>query len=625
MPSRPNFDRGRGTLTGIRITLGFVACLLAATVSQGSQIIRGSLSTDSVTAGAVEYAILLPDSYSPNGKRLPLLLLLHGAGGDREQLARLEPQISEMWASNDLPKMVVATPSVGTGSIYLDSYDGQERWESFVMDEFLPHLRRRYQVSHERKTTMVTGSSMGGFGSLRLGFKYPEIFGALAAMQPGAWPGLTWDQVPERNKIRSPERIGNLFGDPFDHERFQRENPASIVEGASSRLQDSAIYIEVGDEDGFGFVEGVDFMHRLLWRHRIPHEFRLVRWADHAGSTVMERSRDRFRFLARYLEQPAAPEPAVERFRKRMAESHRLRGMEPFGFWPNSTLRSYSSGDGLENHHRAVLDSEEVRKELGVIRIADISYASSTGTDPARQSLDIFIREGLTDAPVVLYVHGGGWVRGDKERALFKPGFLVPRGFLFASMNYRFHPEASLSEMAQDVASAAVWLKLHAAKYGGDGSRIVLMGHSAGAHLVAVVGSNQAFLEEAGASLSDISGVVAVDTAMLNVPARMETARESQFQVFGRASESWTKVSPWHHIEEGKGIPPFLLLISDGRAVSLEQAVSLSSKLEENGIEALTHEGKGRAHTPLDTYLGVDGDESTRILLEFLGRHAGVR
>ena len=612
------------TLTETRLTLGLIACSLVMPFAHGSQIIRDSLPTNLVTAGSVEFAILLPDGYAPDGEALPLLLLLHGGGGDREHLSRLAPQISEMWAAGDLPRMVVATPSVATGSIYLDSHDGKERWEAFVMGEFLPHLRGRFQLGRQREKTMVTGISMGGIGSLRLGFKYPETFGAVAAMEPAAWPGLTWDAIPDRSKFRSPEHIASLFGDPFDHDRFERENPASIIESDPSRLQDSAIYIEIGDRDGYGFVEGADFMHRLLWRHRIPHEFRLVRWADHVGSTIMERSRDRFRFLARYLEQPVSPEAAVERFRKRMAETQRLRGMEPFGFWPNSTLRSYSSGNGAVDHERAVRDSEEVRRELGVIRIPDVAYASNPGTDPARQSLDMYIREGLKDAPVILYVHGGGWVRGDKKRALFKPAFLVPRGYLFASMNYRFHPEASLSEMAQDVASAMVWLKQHAAKYGGDGSRIVLMGHSAGAHLVAVVGSNQAFVEEAGASLSDINGVVAVDTAMLNVPARMETARESQFQVFGRAPEAWTQVSPWHHIEEGKGIPPFLLLISDGRAVSREQALMLSSKLEGHGIEALTHEGKGRAHTPLDTYLGVDGDESTRTLLEFLGRHAGL-
>ena len=607
-------------LPDIRLACGVVACSFVAVVAHGSQIIRESLPTSLVSAGSVEYAILLPDSYSPDGERLPLLLLLHGAGGDREQLARFEPQISEMWGANELPRMAVAIPSVATGSIYLDSYDGKNRWESFVMEEFLPHLRSKYHVSRERETTMVTGTSMGGFGTLRLGFKYPETFGALAAMEPGAWPGLTWDEVPDRNKIRSSESIANLFGDPFDHERFQRENPASIVESAPSRLQESAIYIEVGDRDAFGFVEGVDFMHRLLWRHRIPHEYRLVRWADHVGSTVMERSRDRFHFLARYLEQPTAPEPSVESFRRRMAESHRARGMEPFGFWPNSTLRPYDTGDGLESR-RAVRDSKEVRTKRGVIRIADVPFARNPGTDPLRQSMDIYIREGLTDAPVVLYVHGGGWIRGDKTRALFKPAYLVPKGYLFASMNYRFHPEASLAEMAADVATAAVWLKQHASKYGGDGARITLMGHSAGGHLVALVGANQIFMEDAGGTLSDLAGVVVIDSAMLNVPARMETAGQSQVRVFGSAPQRWIPVSPWHHVEAGKGMPPYLLFTSDGRAISQEQAAMLTAKLEQHGIEVSFHEGKGRAHTPLDTYIGVEGDASTGILLDFLRRH----
>ena len=604
----------------LRLALGLIGCFFAVAVAHGSQIIRESLPTSLVSAGAVEYAILLPDGYSPDGERFPLLLLLHGAGGDREKIARTEPQIAEMWASNEIPRMVVVTPSVATGSIYMDSYDGKERWESFLMDEFLPHLRARYHVSRERETTMVSGGSMGGLGCLRLGFKYPGTFGAVAAIHPATWPGLTWDEVPDRNKIRPAERIANLFGDPFDHQRFQRENPASIVESDPSRLLDSAIYIEVGEQDGFGFVEGTDFMHRLLWRHRIPHEYRLVRWADHVGSTVVERSRDRFRFLGRYLQQPTAPEPAVERFRERMAERHRARGLEPFGFWPNSTLRSYGPEDGFESG-RAVRDSEEVRKERGVIRIADVPYATTPGTDPLRQSMDIYLRDGLTDAPVVLYVHGGGWIRGDKTRALFKPAYLVPEGYLFASMNYRFHPEASLAKMAADVASAAVWLKQHAPKYGGDGTRIVLMGHSAGGHLVALVGANQTFMEDAGGSLSDLAGVVVIDSAMLNVPARMETAGQSQIRVFGSAVEGWVPVSPWHHVEAGKGIPPYLLFTSDGREISHEQAATLSAKFEQHRIEASSHEGKGRAHTPLDTYLGVEGDASTGILLDFLHRH----
>lgn len=605
-----------------RIKLGFLAMSACAAPAQEPQLIRESLQTGLVAAGSVEYAVLLPEGYSEDGERHPFLLMLHGAGGDREQLARFAPQIREMWISGELPGLVVATPSVASGSIYMDSHDGEDRWETFIMSEFLPHLRARYRITHDRGATMVTGISMGGFGSLRLGFKHPETFGAVAAMEPGAWPGLTWDAVPDRNKIRSAERIASLFGDPFDHDRFQLENPASIVDSDPSRLEDSAIYLEVGDEDGFGFMEGVDYMHRLLWRHRVRHEYRLVRWADHVGSSLSERSRNRFRFLARYLGQPSEREPAVESFRARMAESHRSRGMEPFGFWPHSTFRTYSSGNASLDNRRAARDSEEVRKQRGVIRIADIPYASRQGVDAKRQSLDIYFREGMGNAPVVLYVHGGGWIRGDKSRALFKPAALVPEGYLFASMNYRFHPEASLAEMAQDVATAVAWLMEHAAKYGGDGSRIVLMGHSAGAHLVSVVGTNPAFMDEAGAALGSLSGVVAIDTAMLHVPMRMATARASQQRVFGRDPDAWTPVSPWHHVREGSGIPGFLLLISDGRELSREQAAVMQERLLAAGVEATTHEGKGRAHTPLDTYIGVPGDESSQIVLQFLRRHA---
>ena len=602
-----------------RLTIALLLCSLTA---PASQIIRESLSTQLVIAGAVDYGILLPDDYSAQGERLPLLLFLHGAGGDREQLVRFQEQVDEMWASGDLPKMAIVTPSIGTGSIYLDSYDAKNKWETFIMSELLPHLRKTYPVSRDRETTMLSGISVGGFGSLRLGFKYPETFGALAAMEPGAWPGTTWDEVPDRNKIRTAASIANLFGDPFDHERFQRENPASILDNSPQRLANSAIYMEVGDEDGFGFMEGVDFIHRLMWRHNIPHEYRLVRWADHIGSTISERSRDRFRFLARYLSQPTPPEPAREAYRENMSKGHQSRGMKPFGFWPNNTTRAMDTKDGAENNRRALHDSAELRRKRGVVRIADIAYDSKPGVDPKRLSLDVYLCDGLKDAPVVLYVHGGGWVRGDKSRALFKPAKLVPEGYLFASMNYRFRPHVSLSEMAEDVATATVWIRDHARQYGGDPSKLFIMGHSAGAHLVAAVATNEQFMKAAGGSLSDLTGVIPIDTAMYNVPLALKGAAGAQSQAFGDDPAAWTPVSPWHHVASGKGIPPFLLFASDGRDTIPKQIRPLIKKLEASGIEASMHEGKGRAHSPLDTYLGVEGDESTAVLMKFLARHS---
>ena len=233
----------------------------------------------------------------------------------------------------------------------------------------------------------------------------------------------------------------------------------------------------------------------------------------------MERSCDLYRFLARYLEPPAPPEPAMEASRARAAESHRARGMEPFGCRPQSTRRSYDSGPA--DQRRALRDSEELSKEQGVIRIPEIPYDESPGAEPSSQSVDVFTRQGLATAPAVLYVQGGLWVRGDKRRALFKAAALVPEGYLFASMTYRFRPRVTLSDMARDVAAAAAWPRTQAAKYGGDGLSVFLMGHSAGAHLVSGVGTYGRFLSDAGGALANLAGVAAIDTAMYNMPLQM--------------------------------------------------------------------------------------------------------
>jgi S-formylglutathione hydrolase len=215
------------------------------------------------------------------------------------------------------------------------------------MKEFIPHIRATYNVSQDRSKTAVTGISMGGIGSLRLAFKYPEVFGAVAAMEPAMWPGLQWDQVPPQHKFRDPAMMERLFGKPFDDAYWEANNPASIAAANAAKLRqaDLAIYLECGDSDAFGFHEAAEFLHRVLWDNRIPHEYRLVRWADHVGDTVQERSTDRFGFLARFLT-PAPPDPAVERFRKQRALQYRAMGFEPFPFWPAEPVRLEAADKG---------------------------------------------------------------------------------------------------------------------------------------------------------------------------------------------------------------------------------------------------------------------------------------
>ena len=102
---------------------------------------------------------------------------------------------------------------------------------------------------------------------------------------------------------------------------------------------------------------------------------------------------------------------------------------------------------------------------------------------------------------------------GGRQGALGQFG----KGWAFASANYRLVPQATVEQQAADVASAIAWLRANAAKEGLDPDRIVLMGHSAGAHLVALVGTDPHYLKAAGVPMGAVKGVVLLDGAGYDV------------------------------------------------------------------------------------------------------------
>jgi S-formylglutathione hydrolase len=209
---------------------------------------------------------------------------------------------------------VVVTPNVQR-SLYMDFHDGSQKWETFLVTEMIPELRRRYGLSPERSKTVVTGVSMGGLGSLRLGFDHPEVFGGLAALEAGIEPALAFDDVRMRNRFqRNDAFFKSIFGDPVDRELWKRSNPANMVIANRGKIVASklAIYIEVGDLDMFHLDEGVEFLHRVMWDHGVPHEYRLVRGADHLGKTMQPRMRDALKFLDREVLRPPAPDTSFE-------------------------------------------------------------------------------------------------------------------------------------------------------------------------------------------------------------------------------------------------------------------------------------------------------------------------
>ncbi|MEW6131247.1 MAG: alpha/beta hydrolase-fold protein [Acidobacteriota bacterium] len=305
----------------IRKTYPLFSLLFVCLFYQGvfaSQLVDAKVETKLVLS-PVEYAALLPDGYE-QAKDLPLLLFLHGGGGDKSFLTRMRPIFDEMWKAGTLPPMVVITPSAAR-SFYMDYKDGSQKWETFIVTEFIEHLRAKFKVTRERQATLLSGISMGGMGSLRLAFKYPEKFGAVAALEPGIDPVLKWKDLSSRYKFyRGQDLMETIFGKPFDEAYWEANNVATLatVKADKLRAANLSIYIEAGDEDLFYLHEATEFLHRILWDKQIAHEYHLVRGADHVGRTIRPRAIEALGFIARYLN-PPPPDPEVEAARKRLA------------------------------------------------------------------------------------------------------------------------------------------------------------------------------------------------------------------------------------------------------------------------------------------------------------------
>ena len=291
----------------------------------GQKLVEGSIVSELVP-GPVEYYALLPPGYvteqgaEHGAEPLPLVLNLHGGGGSGEVLKRQQPIFERLWASGELPPLVIVTPSVTPRCFYMDFEDGSERWESFLVGPFLEHLRGRFAVRSDRRGTLVTGISMGGMGSLRLAFKHPQLFGAVAAMEPGIEPIDDWsDMRPKHRFWRADELMQSAYGAPVDREYWNANNPAPIAQRRAAELRDAGlrIFLEAGDEDLFWLYEGAEFLHQVLWRERIRHEYHLYLGAEHVGRTLGPRTEVAYRFLAAGLSDPE-PDPAVAAARRRI-------------------------------------------------------------------------------------------------------------------------------------------------------------------------------------------------------------------------------------------------------------------------------------------------------------------
>lgn len=222
----------------------------------------------------------------------------------------------------------------------------------------------------------------------------------------------------------------------------------------------------------------------------------------------------------------------------------------------------------------------------------DLAYGRN-----ALQKLDVYHPKNSHSSsklPVLIFVHGGGWSRGDKAPHAVKGIAYAQKDIVFANLNYRLAPQTVHPEQVTDIALAIKYVHENISKWGGDPERIYLMGHSAGAHLVDLVATNQKFLNELHVNPACLAGVISLDTASLDLLERMKDDSPELNMVgpmidsaFGKDPKVLKDGSPTLNIQPGVKYPPFLMFCGSRRLNAVSQHNVYSKKLNSVGGQSL--------------------------------------
>lgn len=262
----------------------------------------------------------------------------------------------------------------------------------------------------------------------------------------------------------------------------------------------------------------------------------------------------------------------------------------------------------------------------------DIPYASPAH---ARQVLDVHAPAGAKGAPVVFWIHGGGWQTGEKHMVALKPKAFTDAGVVFVSINHRLLPHVDMGTINRDVAAALGWVHRNIATHGGDPTRLLVMGHSSGGQLAALMCTDDRYIKAEGLSLTSIKGCVPVDADTFDVPAIIEMAETrsrvhhlplptyGHRQKFGDDPAKHRDYSAVTHVSRGKGIPPFLILHIAGHPDTGAQARRLAAVLEAAGVSAKVVAGRETTHASINDKLGEPDDPVTKELFAFVNAAVG--
>lgn len=237
-----------------------------------------------------------------------------------------------------------------------------------------------------------------------------------------------------------------------------------------------------------------------------------------------------------------------------------------------------------------------------------------------RQYLELFTKERAGRAPLVVYLHGGGWSAGSPRAGSggAQAEFFTSRGFAYATVGYRYVPVVAVEEQLADVARAIAYLKNQPAV---DARRIILVGHSSGAHMAALLGTDPSHFKAARLDFQAIRGVVLLDPAVLDVAPIMAAGGptvDRYFRpAFGADPARWSILSPLKQAEVPNA-PGWLILHDSNNLLAGAQGGDLAASLAAAGARAAVLPVAGTTHVRLNDEIGRAGDPASEAIAAFL-------
>ena len=247
--------------------------------------------------------------------------------------------------------------------------------------------------------------------------------------------------------------------------------------------------------------------------------------------------------------------------------------------------------------------------------VKDIDYVAGVEYPEGKDRLDLYIPQGVRNAPVIFSLHGGALSMGDRREESFVGQRFAAAGYLTVVASYRLSPQVSHPAHIQDAAAAFAWVKRNIREHGGDPDRIIAIGHSAGAYLAMLLATDSRYLAAHKLSPSDIKGVVPVSGFFwVDKPG---VAPDRPTYVWGTNQKVWVESSPSRYLRAD--LPPVLLIDTDGdEEWRQQQNADMAAALRSAGHRDVTvHKVKGRTHMSVWTRMldGTSEETSSRILL----------